>query len=148
MDDLKTRISNDMKQAMRDGDKQSLEAIRLLRAEIQRREVDERIELTDEQVQEVIQKMVKKANDSIEQFSAGGREDLAEHERQQLKVISVYLPAQLSEEEVQAIIDDAITKTNATSMKDMGAVMAIVKEKTAGRADMGAVSKQVKAALS
>lgn len=145
---LKEQISNDMKAAMRAKESAKLATIRLLQAEIKRKEVDERIELDDAQVQAVIEKMVKQRKDSITQFEAGGRADLAEIEKAELVVLAAYMPAALSDEEVAAEVKVAIAATGATGPQDMGKVMGVLKPKLAGRADMTAVSGLVKKALS
>ena len=119
----------------------------MLQAAIKQREVDERITLDDAQVLSIIEKMVKQRKESIVQFEAGGRPDLADKEKSEIAQLQDYLPTQLSEAEVDAIIKEAIAATGAGSVKDMGKVMAIVKSKAAGRADMGAVSARIKAAL-
>ena len=136
-----------MKQAMRDKDSARKEALRMLRAAIQRREVDERIELDDSQVLAVVEKLVKQGRDSISQFEQGGRDDLADKERQDVAVLTEDLPEQLSDEEVESHIRQAIEKTGASSMKDMGKVMGMLKPALQGRADMGAVSGKIKALL-
>jgi len=145
--DLKGRIDNDLKQAMRDKNAQRLEVIRMLRAAIQRREVDDRITLDDGQVTTVIEKLVKQARESIAQFEKGGRQDLIEHETAQLKVLEEYLPEQLDESEITSMVEAAITASNAASVKDMGKVMAILKPQLAGRADMGKVSALIRSRL-
>lgn len=145
---LKEQISNDMKAAMRAKESARLATIRLLQAEIKRKEVDERIELDDAQVQAVIEKMVKQRKDSITQFEAGGRADLAEIEKAELAVLAAYMPAALSDEEVAAEVKAAIAATGAAGPQDMGKVMGVLKPKLAGRADMTAVSGLVKKALS
>ena len=145
---LKDRILADMKVAMREKDSVRLETIRLLRAAIQRREVDEKIELTEEDVLQTIQKMVKQCSDSIEQFTKGGREDLAEKERGNVAVLETYLPEKLSDEKIDALIKSAIEDTGASSRKDMGKVVGLLKPELQGRADMGAVSGKIKALLS
>jgi len=144
---IKERIAADMKQAMRDKDNARKEALRMLRAAIQRREVDERIELDDSQVLAVVEKLVKQGRDSISQFEQGGRDDLAEKERQDVAVLTEYLPEQLSDEEVESHIRQAIEKTGPASMKDRGKVMGMPKPAPQGRADMGAVSGKIKALL-
>ena len=144
---LKERITEDMKAAMRASDKERLSTIRLVQAAIKQREVDERITLDDAQVIAVLEKMVKQRRESIAQFEQGGRKDLADKERREIDLLQAYLPAQLSEAEVDALIRDAIGATGAGSIKDMGKVMAAVKAKAAGRADMAAVGARVKAAL-
>jgi uncharacterized protein YqeY len=145
---LKARITEDMKTAMRSGEKDRLGLIRMLMAGIKQREVDERIELDDTQVLAVIDKMVKQRKDSVTQFEAGGRADLAARESAEIAWLMDYLPAQMSDAEVEALIKDAITASGATSMKDMGKVMGLVKPKAQGRTDMGALSARIKAALS
>jgi uncharacterized protein YqeY len=147
MSTLKERITEDMKTAMRGGDKDRLGLIRMLQAAIKQREVDERIQLDDAQTLSVIEKMIKQRKESVAQFQSGGREDLVAKENAEIAVLQGYLPAQLSEAELDAIVKDAIATTGAASVKDMGKVMAIVKQKAAGRADMGAVGARIKAAL-
>lgn len=144
---LKARITEDMKNAMRSGDKDRLGLIRMLQAGIKQREVDERIELDDAQVLAVIDKMIKQRKDSVEQFRAGGREDLAAKEAAEIGWLTDYLPAQLTDAEVDALIQDAVAATGAASMKDMGKVMGVLKPKVQGRTDMGALSARIKAAL-
>ncbi len=145
---LKERITEDMKAAMRAGEKERLGTIRMLQAGIKQREVDERISLDDAQVLSVIEKMLKQRKESIAQFEQGGRADLAAREQAEIELLTVYLPAQLSTAEVDVLIKDAIESTGAASVKDMGKVMAIVKAKAAARTDMGAASARIKAALS
>ena len=145
---LKERITEDMKAAMRASEKERLSTIRMVQAAIKQREVDERIALDDAQVIAVLEKMVKQRKESIVQFEAGGRADLADKEKSEIALLQAYLPAQLSAAEVDAIIHEAIAATGAASVKDMGKVMAVVKAKAAGRTDMGAVSARIKAALS
>ena len=145
---LKERITEDMKSAMRAGEKERLGTIRMLQAAIKQREVDERIALDDGQVLAVIEKMLKQRKESIAQFEQGGRPDLAAKEQAEIELLTVYLPAQLSDADVDALIKEAIAATGAASVKDMGKVMAIVKAKAAGRNDMGAASARIKAALS
>ncbi len=144
---LKLRLSDDMKAAMKGGDKQRLAAIRLVNAAIKQREVDERITLDDAQVLTVLEKMMKQRKDSLAQYESAGREDLAAIERFEMGVIEGYLPAQLGEAEIEAIVTWAIADSGATSAKDMGKVVALVKPQVAGRADMGKVSALVKAKL-
>ena len=144
---LRDKITEDMKNAMRSGDKERLGHIRMLQAAIKQREVDERITLDDAQVIAVLEKMVKQRKESIAQFEQGGRADLADKEKAEIALLQAYLPAQLSEAEVDALIKEAIAATGAASVKDMGKVMGAVKAKAAGRADMGAVSARIKAAL-
>jgi len=145
---LKARITDDMKAAMRSGEKDRLGLIRMLMAGIKQREVDERIQLDDAQVLAVIDKMIKQRKDSVTQFEAGGRADLVAKESAEIGWLTDYLPAQLSEAEVDALIREAIAATGATSMKDMGKVMGMVKPRAQGRTDMGALSARIKAALS
>ena len=144
---LKERITEDMKSAMRSGDKERLATIRLIMAAIKQREVDERITLDDVQVLSAIEKMVKQRKESIVQFEAGGRADLVAKESAELAVLTAYQPTQLGEAEVDQLIAAAITATGAASIKDMGKVVAHVKGAAAGRADMAAVSARVKAKL-
>jgi uncharacterized protein YqeY len=144
---LKERILEDVKSAMRSGEKERLATIRLITAAIKQREVDERITLDDVQVLSVIEKMVKQRKESIVQFEAGGRADLVAKEQAELAILSAYQPTQMSEAEVDGLIAAAIAATGAASMKDMGKVVAHVKTAAAGRADMGAVSARVKAKL-
>jgi len=145
---LKERITEDMKAAMRASDKERLSTIRMVQAAIKQREVDERITLDDAQVIAVLEKMVKQRRESIAQFEQGGRPDLAEKEQAEIALLKTYLPAPLSEAELDALVRDAISSTGAASIKDMGKVMGVVKAQAAGRADMGAVSARIKAALS
>jgi hypothetical protein len=145
---LRDRIQEDMKTAMRSGEKERLGTIRLILAAVKQREVDERITLDDNQVISVLEKMVKQRRESISQFQAGGRADLVEKENAELKVVSAYLPSQLSEAELDALIAEAISQTGATSVKDMGKVMNIIKSKAQGRADMATVGARIKARLS
>jgi uncharacterized protein YqeY len=145
---LKARIQEDMKSAMRAGEKERLANIRMIMAAIKQREVDERIELDDAQVLLVIDKMLKQRRESIAQFKAGGRADLVAKEEAELAQLSAYMPAQLSDAELEGLISEAITVTGAASIKDMGKVMAAVKARAAGRADMGAVGARIKARLS
>ncbi len=144
---LKTRITEDMKDAMRAKDAPRLSAVRMLLAAIKQREVDERIELTDADVLGVIEKMLKQRRDSIAQFEAGKREDLAAIERAEVAVLGAYLPAQLSDAEIDDLIAEAVAATGASGMAAMGKVMGILKPKLAGRADLGVVSAKVKAML-
>ena len=137
-----------MKAAMRSGEKERLGLIRMITAAIKQREVDERITLDDGQVLAVLEKMIKQRKESITQFESGGRADLVAKEQAELAVLQVYLPAQMSEAEIDALIAEAVTATGATSIKDMGKVMGIVKAKAQGKADMGAVSARIKQKLS
>jgi uncharacterized protein YqeY len=144
---LKERISEDMKAAMRAKDADVLGTIRMLQAAIKQREVDERITLDDAQVMAVLEKMIKMRKESVEQFRAGAREDLAEKEAREIAQLQVYLPQQLSAAELDAVIAAAIASTGASSIKDMGKVVAAVKQQAAGRADMAAVSAIIKTKL-
>ena len=144
---LKDQITDDMKAAMRAKESERLATIRLLIAEIKRKEVDERIELNDAQVLAVVEKMIKQRKDSITQFESGGRQDLADKEKSELAVLAAYMPAGLSDEEVAAEVAAAVAASGAAGPQDMGKVMGILKPKLAGRADMTAVSAQVKKAL-
>jgi len=138
---LKQRIQDDMKAALKVGDKRRLGVIRLILAAIKQREVDERIALDDTQVLAVLDKLVKQRHDAIEQYTKANRQDLAEQEAYEVGVCRKYLPAELGEDELIALVDEAIAATAATSMKDMGKVIGRIKPQTQGRADMGAVSK-------
>ncbi|WP_225765134.1 GatB/YqeY domain-containing protein [Stenotrophomonas sp. Marseille-Q4652] len=144
---LKLQLSNDMKAAMKGGDKHSLGVIRLINAAIKQREVDERIELDDAAVIAVLDKMVKQRKDSVTQYEAAGREDLASVEREEIVVIERYLPAKMGETEILAAVQAAIAETGASSAADMGKLMGVLKPKLAGQADMGLVSRLVKQAL-
>lgn len=144
---LKTRIGEDMKIALRARESDRLSAIRLLLAAIRQREIDERTELDDSGVIAVVDKLIKQRRDSISQYLAAGRQDLADRERFEIDVLSAYLPQPLTVEEIAALVAQAVTDTGATSARDMGKVMNWLKPKLAGRADMTAVSAQVKAAL-
>ena len=145
---LRERITEEMKAAMRAGEKDRLGLIRMLLAAIKQREVDERITLDDTQTLSVIEKMIKQRKESVVQFQAGNRADLVAKESAEIVALTAYLPAQLSAGELDALIKEAIASTGAASVKDMGKVMALVKGKAAGRADMGAVSARIKALLS
>lgn len=144
---LKAKITEDMKTAMKAGDKNRLKTVRLILADIQRKEIDSREELDDAAVLTVIEKAVKQRRDSIEQFVKGGREDLSAIEEAELKIIQAYLPEQLSDDEIAALIDEAIAATGADNIRDMGKVMGAIKSKAAGKADMGIVGAMVKARL-
>jgi len=146
--ELKTRINDDVKSAMRAKEKDRLGALRLITAAIKQKEVDERIELDDTGVLAVLEKMVKQRKDSIDQYGKAGRDDLIAREQYELDLIQTYLPEQMTEAEIEAIVAEAVAATGATEMKDMGKVMGMVKPKVAGKADMGLVSKLVKAKLS
>ena len=145
---LKTRISDAMKDAMRAKDKARLSAIRLILAELKKVEVDERIELEDDHIFGILDKMLKQRRDSIKQYEAGNRQDLADVEQAEIDVIQEFLPVALTEAEISSIVESAISETGASSMKDMGAVMNIVRPQVMGRADMGQVSGLVKSKLS
>jgi uncharacterized protein YqeY len=144
---LKQQLTEDMKNAMRAGEKHQLGVIRLMLAAIKQREVDERIELDDVQVLATLEKMMKQRKDSVSQFDAAGRDDLSAIERAEMVVIETYLPTKLDEAEIDALITAAIAETGASSPRDMGKVVAAVKEKAAGRADMGVVSGRIKTRL-
>ena len=145
---LKTRINDDVKTAMRSKDKDRLGTLRLLTAAIKQIEVDKRIELDDEQVVAVIEKMLKQRKDSIEQFEKAGRNELAEIEIKEVAILKEFMPEQMSEADVDSLIDEAIASTGAETMKDMGKVMGLLKPQLAGKADMAAVSGKIKAKLS
>jgi uncharacterized protein YqeY len=145
---LKEQITEDMKAAMRAKDTARLGTIRLLTAAMKQKEVDERVELTDTHVLAIIEKMIKQRKDSITQFEAGGRQDLADIEKSELAVLSAYMPAAMSDADIQAEVAAAVAATGAAGPQDMGKVMGVLKPKLAGRADMTAVSGLVKAALS
>jgi uncharacterized protein YqeY len=144
---LKDQITEDMKAAMRAKETTRLGTIRLLTAALKQKEVDERVELTDTMVLTIIEKMIKQRKDSIQQFEAGGRQDLADIEKTELSILAAYMPASLSEAEIKAEVAAAVTASGAANAQDMGKVMAIIKPKLAGRADMTMVSALVKAAL-
>ncbi|HWX69399.1 MAG TPA: GatB/YqeY domain-containing protein [Steroidobacteraceae bacterium] len=144
---LKDRVTEDMKTAMRAGDKERLATVRLLLAAIKQREVDERITLDDGQILAVIEKMIKQRRESISQFEIGGRSDLVAKENAEIGVLQAYLPAQLTPSEVETLIAEAIAATGAASIKDMGKVMGFVKPKAQGRTDMGALSARIKQKL-
>ena len=145
---LKQRITEAMKAAMRARDKARLGTVRLALAEIKKVEIDERIELDDSRITSILDKMVKQCRDSIKQFETAGRTDLVAQEQLEINVIKEFLPEALSEEELDTIIKDALEKSGASSMQDMGNLMGLVKPQVVGRADMGAVSQKIKAALS
>ncbi|HLS98882.1 MAG TPA: GatB/YqeY domain-containing protein [Porticoccaceae bacterium] len=144
---IKTRITDAMKDAMRAKDKERLGAIRLIQADVKRIEVDERIEVDDERMLAVLDKMIKQRRDSISQYEAAGRQELADREQAEIEVIQEFLPAQLTEAELDQLIVAAIAASGAESMKDMGKVMAVLKPQVQGRADVGAVSQAVKKRL-
>jgi uncharacterized protein YqeY len=144
---LKDQITEDMKAAMRAKDAGKLGTIRLIIADIKRKEVDERIEVSDEQALAIIEKMIKQRKDSISQFEAGGRADLADIEKAELAVLAAYMPAGLSEAEITAAVTDAVAASGAAGPQDMGKVMAIIKPKMPKGTDMGLVSSLIKKAL-
>jgi uncharacterized protein YqeY len=144
---LKERITDDMKAAMRSGEKERLGIIRMITAAIKQREVDERITLDDAQVLSVLEKMIKQRKESLTQFQAGNRPDLVDKETREISLLQGYMPSQLSDAEIDALISDAIAATGAASIKDMGKVMGIIKGKAQGRADMAAVGAKIKAKL-
>ena len=144
---LKERITDDMKAAMRAGEKERLGVIRMITAAIKQREVDERISLDDAQVLAVLEKMVKQRKESLVQFQAGNRQDLVDKESAEIDLLKTYLPSQLSDAEIDALIAAAIAATGAGSVKDMGKVMSVIKSKAQGRADMGTVGAKIKAKL-
>jgi uncharacterized protein YqeY len=144
---LKLRLTDDMKAAMKSGEKDRLGVIRLVNAAIKQREVDERIQLDDTQVLAVLEKMIKQRRDSVSQYEAAAREDLAAVERYEISVIQDYMPQALTDAEIEALIGEAIAETGATTGRDMGKVVGVLKPKLAGRADMGAVSARIKARL-
>jgi len=145
---LKERITEDMKSAMRAGEKERLGTIRLALAAIKQREVDERITLDDSQVLAVLEKMIKQRKEAVTQFETGGRADLVAKETAEIAILQSYLPARMSDADIDALILEAITATGASSIKDMGKVMGVVKSKAQGRADMGTVSARIKQKLS
>ena len=144
---LKDKLQQDMKTALRGGDKPRLGVIRLILAAVKQREVDERIELDDAQITTVLDKMSKQRRDSLEQYEKAGRDDLAGQEKFELDILQSYLPEQLGDAEIDALIEEAVQATGASSMKDRGKVMGQLKNKLQGRADMGAVSGKIKARL-
>jgi len=145
---LKERITDDMKTAMRSGEKERLGVIRMITAAIKQREVDERITLDDAQVLSVLEKMIKQRKESLVHFQAGNRQDLVDKETAEITLLQSYLPSQLSDAEIDALIGDAIGASGAASIKDMGKVMGIIKSKAQGRADMAAVGAKIKTRLS
>jgi uncharacterized protein len=144
---LKERITDDMKAAMRAGEKDRLGVIRMITAAIKQREVDERISLDDAQVLSVLEKMIKQRKESLTQFQAGNRPDLVDKESAEIVLLQSYMPSQLSDGEIDALITDAVAATGAATLKDMGKVMGIIKAKAQGRADMAAVGAKIKAKL-
>lgn len=146
-EDLKKQIHNDMVAAMRAKEKERLGTIRMLLAAIKQREIDDQTTLDNKGVIKVVEKMIKQRRESIKQYEAGNRPELAAHENNEITVLQVYMPAQMSDAEINAAIDAAITSTSATTMKDMGKVMGALQAKLQGRADMGAVSAKIRARL-
>ena len=144
---LRERITEDMKSAMRAGEKERLAAIRLALAAIKQREIDERITLDDAQVLSVLEKMLKQRRESVTQFASGGRADLVAKENAEIALLQTYLPAQMSPAEIDALIAEAIAATGAASVREMGKVMAVVKPKAQGRVDMGVLSARIKQKL-
>jgi len=147
-EDLKKQIQNDMVAAMRSKEKERLGTIRMLLAAIKQREIDEKKTLDDNEALKVVEKMIKQRRESIKQYEAGNRPELAAKEHKEIEILQVYMPEQMNDAEIAAVIDAAIQSTGATSMKDMGKVMGALKEKLQGRADMSAVSAKIKARLS
>jgi uncharacterized protein len=145
---LKERITDDMKAAMRSGEKEKLGVIRMITASIKQREVDERILLDDSQVLSVLEKMIKQRKESLVQFQAGNRQDLVDKEAAEITLLQGYLPSQLSDGDLDSLIAEAVAATGAASIKDMGKVMALIKGRAQGRADMAAVGAKIKARLS
>ena len=144
---LKDQVTSDMKQAMKGGDKERLAVIRLILAAVKQKEVDERINLDDTQLLAVLEKMLKQRRESVTQFLQGNRKDLADKEEAEIKVIQAYMPAQLSEVELDKLVTEALEQSGADSIKDMGKVMGLLKPKVAGKVDMGFVSAKIKAKL-
>jgi len=144
---LKQTINDDVKTALRAGDKARTTTLRLIMAALKQVEVDERKELSDEDVTAILSKMVKQRRESIEQYTQGGRSDLAEKEEQELAIIQTYLPEPLTDAEIDQLIEQAVTETGASTMKDMGKLMGVLRPQLQGRADMGAVSGKIKARL-
>lgn len=145
---LKTQLNDDVKTALRAGDRPRVGVLRMALAAIKQREVDERIELDEAQVLATLEKMIKQRRESAAQYERGNREDLAARELAEIELLAAYLPAPLSEPELEALIEAAVSESGATSVRDMGKVMGLVKQRAAGRADMGQVSQRVKARLS
>ena len=144
---LKDKITQDMKDSMKSGDKDRLGVIRLILAALKQKEVDERIVLDDAQVLAILEKMLKQRRESVTQFTQGKRKDLADKEEAEIRIIQAYMPAQLSDAELDKMVADAVAESGAASVKDMGKVMGILKPKVAGKADMSAVSAKIKARL-
>ena len=147
MSDIKTKLMADIKASMKSGDKQHLGVLRLISSAVKQREVDERVDTDDSAMIQILDKMAKQRRESIEQFEAASRQDLADAEKSELAIIQTYLPEQLSTEEIDSLIGDAITSTGAASIRDMGKVMGLLKPQLQGRADMSAVSAQIKSRL-
>ena len=147
MPSLKSRLSDDVKQALRAGEKSRVVTLRMALAAIKQREVDDRVELDEAAVTGVLEKMVKQRRESIQQFEAGGRQDLADKERAEIEIIQAYLPEPLDDAALQALVSEVIAETGAKGMQDMGRVMGEIKKRAAGRADMGRVSALVKGSL-
>ena len=148
MSDLLTKIKSDMKDAMRNKEKTRLAAIRMLLAAAKQIEVDQRIEITDTHILSILDKMIKQRRDSISQFEAAGRQELADTEKEEIDALQTYMPQALNDDEIASLIDAAMVESGAESMRDMGKVMGLLKPKLQGRADMGAVSGKIKAKLS
>jgi len=144
---LKEKITQDMKDAMKAGEKERLGVIRLVLSALKQREVDERIVLDDSQILSVLDKMLKQRRESVAQFTQGNRKDLADKEEAEIKIIQAYMPAQLSDAELDQLVASAVAESGAATVKDMGKVMGILKPKVAGKADMSAVSAKIKAKL-
>jgi len=148
MSELKNQIIADMKSAMKAKDSATLKAVRMIVEAIKQKEVDTREDLDDQGILAVIQKMVKQRKDSIDQFTQAGRDDLVSVEEAELKVINLYMPKQLSESEIESVVDQVISQTGASGMQDMGKLMGVLKGELSGKADMGIVSKIIKSKLS
>lgn len=144
---LKDRITSDMKEALKGGEKERLGVIRLILAAVKQKEVDERITLDDAQLLAVLEKMLKQRRESVAQFTQGNRKDLADKEESEIKVIQAYMPTQLSEAELDRLVAEAVSQSGASSIKDMGKVMGVLKPRVAGKADMGTVSAKIKTKL-
>ena len=147
MSEIKTALMSDIKACMKGGDKDRLAVLRLVSAAVKQREVDDRTDVDDQEMITILDKMAKQRRESIEQFVKGGRDDLAEVEKKELEIIQTYLPQPLSETEIQALIDQAVSDTGASEIRDMGKVMGVLKPQLQGRADMSAVSAKIKSKL-
>ena len=147
MSELKAKLMADIKACMKSGDKSRLGVLRLISSAVKQREVDERVDTDDDAMIQILDKMAKQRRESIEQFETANRQDLADAEKSELEIIQAYLPAQLSSDEIDTLIGDAISSTGASSIRDMGKVMGMLKPQLQGRADMSAVSAQIKAKL-